>query len=282
MYKKIDKCDYYKKGSNTAVYIVKKNNIGEDLILRITINPNFEISKYRHDINLNIKNNLPDYLYYGIINVPKKIKYHYSICKKYHVMNDMIKDDYDYTTNIYNYTIIISFNDRWIFFQNLLKLLMHLELKDYLINDFKLDNIGYDDNYNPIIIDYDQDTINKEIKTMTYQCHIIYNTTYVKSKSTLIGFTFFIFKLFFDKEFNTWQWIQDKKIKNRSHYCFNFNNFPNIFKLVGKKLDVPDKNFHILKNIIQYEVNRNYGIVSKYPQTYQEIYNYLMKHGLIK
>ena len=187
-----ENCNYFKAGSYTAVYVIKEPNNDVNLLLRLTTIDSgimFETDAYNDNKKLDITKNLPDYLYYGILNVGEK-KYNYAIVKIYKVMDDMLLE---------------NINNRKLFFRKLLQLLMKLESKNYLINDLKPDNIGYDVEFNPVIIDYDSKTITQEIgNTQSFWCP---RYLYDGPKQMIDGFIAFIFLLFFKSPFLVEPWF---------------------------------------------------------------------------
>jgi len=245
-----NKCNYFKAGSFTAVYVVRKPNDNVDLILRITTieeNILFDIKTYNDNIKIGIKNNLPDYLYCGILTVNNK-KYNYSIVKTYKVISDFVYE---------------TLANRKLFFKKLLELLAMLENKNYFINDFKPDNIGYDDTFNPIIIDYDAKTITREREgPQTFWCNV---TKYPGTKLMIDGFVAFIFALFFNDPF----WDEPWNV-NGCHSMY-ICGIIEAKKNLHKNPEVDQEYFDFLKDLII--TNSTKGLLSNNPPTFNEVLN---------
>ena len=241
-------CNYFKAGSYTAVYIVNKPNDSTDYILRVTTIDSdilFDIKTYNENKKLGIRNNLPDYLYYGILTA-NDIKYNYSIVRIYKVIDDLKNE---------------SIDNRKLFFKKLLELLALLESKGHLINDLKPDNLGYDDKFNPVIIDYDATTVSKIVADVqTFWCSKI---TYTGSKQMIDGVVSFIFALFFDGVFWTEPWHVEGC---HSRYTCGIIEAKN--ELI-KKPDVDQEYFDFLKNLIIIDSEK--GMWSNNPPTFNEI-----------
>lgn len=278
-------CHYYNKGTNTAVYIIRQSGNPEDLVFRVTGHPesgttldaiSFDINTYEDNKNLGITQNLTDFLYYGTLTGTSRrpyytnpFKHNYAIVKKYGVIQDLQTKGYMY---------------RKLFFKKLIQLLITLEKQDYLINDFKPDNIGFDKDYNPIIIDYDATTISKLIQgPQTFHTNLItYGTKqpFLKTKQTIDGFVAFIFILFFadyEKTFLAYPWMLPSQISYTEikHHATNPKVIYDAIGTVQKLNDVPDDDFTLLKQMIisspkpyVYE-----GLDSENPPTYEQLYN---------
>lgn len=229
-------CNFYNRGAMTAIYLVnKKDNLLEHLILRVTKIPNLDLQKYNEDKGLDIIENLPDYLYYGKLffenDKREQLTYHYSIVKKYRVIENLVKE---------------PFETKKIFFEKLLKLLVNLEGKDYLINDLKPENIGYDKDFNPIIIDYDEGTVSKNIKgAQMFWCYHKFPQIYSGVKNQIDGFISFIFYLFFEDTYWKEPWWSD----NRCHHNDVAFIKSSVEKL-KKKPSTPDNYFTFFKYMI--------------------------------
>ena len=271
---KYSNCKYYKKGSGTAVYLILKDKNTEELILRVTQKtpdyPPFSKSTYDNNKTLGITQNLSDFLYYGILNVTPKgynpglydFKYNYTIVRKYKVIEDLQKGSYD---------------NRKIFFKKLIQLLITLEKHNYIINDFKPDNMGYDDDYNPIVIDYDAATINMNREgPQTFDTNKITIgtiTPYSGTKQTIAGTVVFIFVLFFVNEFWAYPWaIPYQTYTGTRHHSTNPQIISNYVATLQKKSDVPDNDFKILKEMI-ISGDKQKGLFSLNPPTYQQLYD---------
>jgi len=254
--KKHTDCNFYKAGTYTAVYIVNKPNNNEDFIMRVTERPSLDIEKYKKDIDLEIKENMPDYLYYGPFLVKDK-QFYYSIGQKYNTIDDLIKE---------------SFDKRKIFFHNLLKLLSKLQNKTYLINDFKPDNIAYDKRYNPIIIDYDPKTIDTKTDILGPQTFYCFRETrYKDTKQTIDGFVYFIFKLFFIDAFTKIPVMYNPQ--TRCHEMNTPRKMRDKIKTIKANNDVPLDFFGFLKNIIIDDTYSGLFGNDAIVPTYQDILN---------
>jgi len=244
-------CNFYKAGALTAVYIVNKPNDDEDFIMRVTDEQTVDINKYNFDINLGIKENIPNYLYYGPFKVGYE-RYNYSIGQKYNIIDDLR---------------IETFDKRKLFFHNVLKLLSKLQNKNYFINDFKPANIAYDKKYNPILIDYDPKTVDNktDFRVQTFLCYK--HPRYAGTKQTVDGFVFIIFKLFFIDAFEQYPFMYDPP--TRCHEIGNDKGMRNKIETLKAMIDVPLDFFEFLKNIII--DNKFNGLFGNNVPTYQDI-----------
>jgi len=204
---------YLGKGSYTGVFAIKQiteslqlprnNNINETLILRITEEP-FNLNKYLSDNN--IINNIPYAYYYGKITINNITSYNYLITKKYNIFTD---------ENIK----ILSIQNKKLILYDLVSCLSILEQHKYIINDLKTANIGYDENFRVILIDYDEITIVMSdspeylntyepafVFILYYSLDKYYDEKYlkdnfnkpaIKSKLSVNGFVDIILQLFF-------------------------------------------------------------------------------------
>jgi len=146
---------YLGKGANTVVCAIKKNKpIGEDKIYIIRIfesnietTTNFINNNYKRD-KINFTNAIPNIYCFGKI-LDKTGNNIYS---------DSMGSYLCYTiTDLYNTSFDkLKFYNKIKIFVNLLQLLNDAQQKKYFFWDLKYDNIGYDDNYNCIMIDYDE------------------------------------------------------------------------------------------------------------------------------
>ena len=256
------KCYIHKRGSFTLVYVINKENYPEDLILRITEEDTFDVNKYKQDIILNIKDNLPEYLYFGdfIVDNSGK-KYFYSICRKYKVMDDMCK--IKVIAGKSESTTLETFGNRWIFFNKLINFLVILETKNFLVNDLKMDNVGYDEKFNPVVIDYNFTTISQIISEInTHKCYKV-NNKYNGTKHTISGFMTFIFALFFKSAYpNAITYIG-------KYQCLDFNYISGHLKNEQGQADVNKKYIDFLKMIIL--DNNGNGLIGKNIPTYKQI-----------
>jgi hypothetical protein len=144
---------YLGKGSNTLVMSIQHvGNVHEldnkKLIIRITDSEVFKPEKYVHDVQL-VGHCIPKVYMYGKLIYNQQKIYGYVICKKYHVLNDADIQQ-------------IRTQDKQLILNDLVKCLDKLQKAHYVLWDLKIQNIGYDDQYNCIIIDYDETTILEE------------------------------------------------------------------------------------------------------------------------
>ena len=157
---------YFAKGYNSAVYKIKlvishttdENYKEVDCILKIVSNYenniNIEdlVTKYKQDLNIDesTKQYLIDILYYGVIN------------RNGNILNYYICPYYDpFQIEPYNYNI----NDKVTIIKNVINMLKNFSNKNYYITDLRLDNITILKNKQPILIDYDSNTITKDYDT---------------------------------------------------------------------------------------------------------------------
>jgi hypothetical protein len=138
-YKNNIKSSYLNYGSNSVVFVI--NYYNSEKILKIS-NTSFDIEKYKKDKNL-YPINIPSVYMYGFI------------------YNDMCEDYYDYIITDYVETLFnnLTFDDRYKYIVNLLNLIITIHKDNHIINDLKLSNLGFDNQLNVIIIDYEQYTI---------------------------------------------------------------------------------------------------------------------------
>jgi len=157
----INQTPLFAKGTFTAIYRLEnlRNKFDKTkYILRI----------YNRNIELYMRDNIPSM---HLLNTPK-IKKEYELFSKYlikiyHYGSIMINDDiYDYIiTHEYNRTIDnLTNKERYTLLCNNIIMLNDLYKHKLFHADYKLANIGWDDNYNIILIDYDYGTIQEASK----------------------------------------------------------------------------------------------------------------------
>lgn len=142
----------YRNGSYTVIYELKNESDKKDetkYLLRLIDSEKVhlcDLLKVKTEFEL-YKKYLYSVYYYGILNVlatgharPHKMDY---IITKF------------YNTDISRFTI----QQKYKFLINIIQLLIDLKNNNSFHGDFKLENIGWDDNLNIVLIDYDQNTI---------------------------------------------------------------------------------------------------------------------------
>jgi serine/threonine protein kinase len=132
---------------------------------------NLFINKHELDYKL-LPTNIIEIKYYGLLTTPSNIVLSYCIVKKYH-------------TDI---SLVLN-NDRYKILASLVNALKTLEEHDYIHADLKSDNIGFDDSYNCIFIDYDVETIMK-IRGTYVELKYEWNSTLTYINDTRIASTF--------------------------------------------------------------------------------------------
>jgi len=146
----------YKSGLSSAIYELKNQANLKDTkkyILRLFDKSDNDIHLYglkkiRNEYNLFLKYLLHIY-YYGTLNIMrigqvKPIKIDYLITKPYN-------------TDISTFTL----EQKYKFLKNNIQMLLDLRLQNCFHSDYKLANIGWDNNLNLVLIDYDKYTIMK-------------------------------------------------------------------------------------------------------------------------
>jgi hypothetical protein len=142
----------YRNGSYTVIYELKNESDKKDEIkylLRLIDSEKVhlcDLLKVKTEFEL-YKKYMYSVYYYGILNVletgharPHKMDY---IITKF------------YNTDISRFTI----QQKYKFLINIIQMLIDLKNNNSFHGDFKLENIGWDDNLNIVLIDYDQNTI---------------------------------------------------------------------------------------------------------------------------
>jgi len=146
-----EKSMYLGKGSFTVVMsIIQKSGMEElnnlNFVIRITdIHNNFDISKYIQDKQL-INKYVPTAYYYGIIKCENNVKLNYVIVQKCQTFDK---------TNINK----ISFENKKKFLLDLVSCLDILQKNKYALYDLKIQNVGYVNDNQCVLIDYDKNTI---------------------------------------------------------------------------------------------------------------------------
>jgi len=146
----------YKFGSSSAIYELKNQSNLKDTkkyILRLFDTSDtgihlYGLKKIRNEYNLFLKYLLHIY-YYGTLNIMKigqvkPINIDYIITKPYN-------------TDISTFTI----EQKYKFLKNNIQMLLELRLQNCFHSDYKLSNLGWNDNLNIVLIDYDKYTIMK-------------------------------------------------------------------------------------------------------------------------
>jgi len=162
----------FKKGSNTAIYKINHIELGYNFIIRLYSDDNsthmIDLPKIKDEYQ-KYKDNLIKVYYYGLIQ---------TLDNKFFLFGDVINEDKDIKTYQFNHIITKVYNtpifgsngitnmnnlQKYKFILNNVKLLMKLELNNEFLGDYKLGNIGWDNNYSMdvILIDYDVNTIIK-------------------------------------------------------------------------------------------------------------------------
>lgn len=154
---------YLGKGSNTVVMSMiqhtgQKELDGKTFVMRVTeLNETIKIQKYIEDRNL-CGRYIPSLYYYGILHCDGGVKLNYVISQKCEVLSK---------NNIEKMT----FENKKTFLKDLIECLVILQKYGYVLWDLKIDNIGYVNGYECVIIDYDEKTILPEklgLSTNTY------------------------------------------------------------------------------------------------------------------
>jgi hypothetical protein len=144
---------YLGAGDNTAVFVIeckKPDDFQKNIVLRVSgreyDNKKF-IIKYNNDVSV-VDQALPKILFYG------ELKDH---------LGNSFEPSYKHTIMLKYMTNfdILSAHNKLLILKSLLHTLIKLDEAGYFLFDLKLDNIGYDNEYNCILIDYDMDTLVK-------------------------------------------------------------------------------------------------------------------------
>jgi hypothetical protein len=256
--KKLDNSKYLGKGANTVVCAIKQiKPIETDkiYIIRIfqdtvsstkkLIDNNYKIDK------LNFKTAIPNIYCYGkildIYGNDININGSTQIC---YVITDLYKTDFNN----------LRFCNKIKVFVNLLKLLNEAYHKKLFFWDLKLDNIGYDDKFNCIMVDYDAKCILK----FPVNNPIWYGGTYYAVYITGL------MALSYQHGNNTQQikWESDKKVlPEKFHDKLGICGLPDI--ILGMFFNGTNR-FHFIKQ------ENNYGSI------YHSAYNFYDYHELRK
>ncbi|AYV82482.1 MAG: hypothetical protein Hyperionvirus1_61 [Hyperionvirus sp.] len=270
-----DTYKYLGRGSYTAVFGIKQSE--KMFVLKIIMtNPDPLVEKYMLDKKL-LPLNIPDILYYGKLTIFDRPDDLYYIISPY------------YDTKF----SILSFANKKKLLSDLLNSLIYLNTLYYFIGDLKLDNLGFDHEFNYVIIDYDMNTLTKYRTAagyLTFKSTGTYTPLYALNsesaerfdKIDTLALADIIFSLFFTKLNKGGQYIKtidalyfeknvalnkDKLIilpgRGRSHVVSvsNLSNLPLIKAFIAsiKCLDSIDPaNCLILKTIL---INDNGGLL---------------------
>lgn len=149
--KELNNSRYLGKGSNTVVMsiiqssgLLKLNN--KQFVMRVTeLTDKFNVTKYIEDKNL-VGRYIPDAYYYGILYCDAGVKLSYVIAQKCEVFT---KEKIQQMVYFHKHS----------FLRDLLECLTVLQNNNNVLWDLKIDNVGYVDDYNCVLIDYDDKTI---------------------------------------------------------------------------------------------------------------------------
>lgn len=165
---------YLGKGSNTTVMSILQTNgrpetNGVQCVIRITELTNaFDVEKYKSDKIL-CGRYVPDAYYFGNIHAKNNVILSYVIVPKYEVFSK-------------NNIKILSESAKRHYLLDLLECLNLLQENGYVLWDLKIDNVGYDYNYNCVLIDYSHETILKsyilKAPNTYYPTYIIINSVF--------------------------------------------------------------------------------------------------------
>ena len=152
------KSTYLGKGSHFAVFAIKNIYDDKHLILKVYDNVEWNMEDFvnQHIDNKKLfKHFIPDILYYGNIG---------RLTKNGNMTNFDKIDSYiisaTYNTNLN----LLSFDNKKNVLNSLITSLILCKSYNYYVYDLKYVNIGYDDKYNCVIIDYDANTIIQYLK----------------------------------------------------------------------------------------------------------------------
>ena len=250
-------CNYFAKGTYTVVYIVSINNDPNEYILRVNYQRNkFDYDKYVKDAKLDIKKYLPKYLYYGELKTISKDnkKIYYTIGSKYKHVEDASFGE---------------IHNKITFINNLIDLLTIIEDSEpkgqWIINDLKSSNIGVSDDFVPIIIDYDNSTIDTRVHTYTFALHR--NQKFKGSKSMADGFVEIFIKVFFGEKLFILYLIYDKE---KRQHTDNNQKIKEYFDVRMKNIKITEEIQNWCNKIINYENNIYTGLWSYYPIQFKE------------
>jgi hypothetical protein len=144
---------YLGKGSNTTVISVTQQKglvhlNGQSFVIRITEpTTQFNNLKYTSDKQL-LGHHIPDAYYYGKLHCLENKVLNYVVVKKYNVFDSQ---------TISNMRI----HEKRNILYDLINCLTIIQDNNYVLWDLKIDNIGFDNNFKCILIDYSDDTIMK-------------------------------------------------------------------------------------------------------------------------
>lgn len=127
-------------GSNSVVFIIETKE-HEYKILKISQNE-FDVEKYLKLKNL-FYDNIPNVYFYGSL-----FNEHFEEYYEY-IITDIIKTNFN----------ILEFDSKYLYLKNLTKLILNFHENQYIFNDLKLSNVGYDNNFNVVIVDYENFTV---------------------------------------------------------------------------------------------------------------------------
>jgi serine/threonine protein kinase len=256
---------YIGAGSFTAVFGITQIGSTKKLVLRVqdTIteeqNDSF-IEKYKLEKNI-LPNNLPLILFYGeLLNTDGNS----FVPNYFYTIMEYCNTDFDSLSEKHKILIIKS----------LCNALEILSDNKYFLHDLKLDNIGFNDRNDAIIIDYDAKTLIKYLNTGVYindvltgtylPCYVMipsilkyyeftnYNQ-FLKEKHdkhAVMGFADIIVRLFFDKLFmnplKTSYYSDPVRILYSGNVCYDNND--NVLKLnTPKKFCKYDNETQVMK-----------------------------------
>lgn len=284
--KKYDNNKYFGSGVQSAVYAIQDVE-GKDFVLKISKSKkDYLVKKYIEDIKKCrvIQDNFTKIYFYGTIQY-KESTYYYLIVPLYKTFSEIQE---------------LNLIEKIQYVKNMLAVLIKLKNIGYHWNDFKPDNIGMDEYFNCIIIDYETDTIiknnsfyyghmgiNPPITNSWYAAYYDSNKSADISKLNTYMLSVIIFGLIHNKLFNTQSkmenfeevYVDNIDLYDQCNHGFSEYQLDNLFyKLQNKNVgELPTYEttrkimIGILKNIIsesQYNLIKlittlGYGLVNE-------------------
>jgi len=163
---------YFDKGISSIVFTIEKENDPQKYVLKIS-KDKFPKDKYISDSNISqiIQESLPIIISYGELlykTVEQLLPNSNQVINKLYSDTDS-QDNFNvcyyYISPEYKdhkFLIAMPYEKKYSFTIKLLELLENVSDKKYLIDDLKIKNIGTDDKFNIILIDYDQGMIRNQ------------------------------------------------------------------------------------------------------------------------
>ena len=268
------------RGAQTSIYLITEHNTNVQYVLKLTGFPNDYtnnqelIDKYRGDLTIpDIQKNLIDIKFYGKISVPvyegTTCTFDYIIVPKYHTF-----DDHNLHTPLEKYD----------FLRKLAIFVRTLQLNNWILPDLKLQNIGFDDSGEIILIDYDIEAIYDSKKNLPGSGYTYRSSSCVKNENYNYYSFAMVVVAFFHEEFylTIWKCIFND-LNKRVYECNDLKEEIVEFdkELIKLDIDTCENNMYymvIIKECVNNNMSRNIASFQQIIYIIQQIIEKLTMH----